>query len=96
MNPPSKNPAPPPHLIIRVIDRAVVWIVKALILLAELRSRDASRGLGRLLAPDHREQSRMRTWQAMLDWPPQRRVGCFTGVLIGLAIGGAILWYGLK
>jgi len=80
----------------RVIDQAVVLIVKALIVLGELRSRDPSRGFGRLLTPDHRKQSQMRNWQAVLKWPPQRRVGCFTGVLIGLVIGGVILWYGLK
>ena len=28
-----------------------------------------------------------------LDWPPGRRVGWFVGVVLGVAAGGAFLWY---
>lgn len=99
MNQRSSDPKPPeqpPNLIVRLIDRVVVAIVHLLIALATLKSRDPRERTANLLKADPKQQTRIRNWEGVLDWSPQKRVGCFTGVIIGIVIGGAILWYGIR
>jgi hypothetical protein len=99
MEHPSSTPEPPerpPNLIVRLLDRVAVAIVHLLIALATLKSRDPRERTGNLLKPDRQQQTRIRNWEGVLEWSPQKRAGCFTGVLIGIAIGGAILWYGIR
>jgi len=93
---PPDPPGNPPPLIVRLLDRVAVAIVHVLILLATLKSRDPRERPENLLKADREQQTRIRNWEGVLEWSPQKRVGCFTGVAIGIAIGGAILWFGVK
>lgn len=70
--------------------------MRVLIVLATLKSRDPRERTGNVLKADPQQQTCIRNWEGVLAWSPQKRVGCFTGVLIGIALGGAILWYGIK
>ena len=81
---------------IRLLDRGIVAVIKFFIAMAHIRSRDPRERMTNLVTPDHRERTRIRNWEAVLAWSPQRRVGCATGVFIGILVGGAILWYGLR
>lgn len=85
-----------PHPVIRWLDAVIVAFIRTLIALLELRSRDPREHPARMLKPDPRTGTRIRNWQAVLDWSPRKRVGWFAGMLAGVAIGGAILWYGLN
>ena len=85
-----------PHTVVRCLDVVIVAFIRTLIALAELKSRDPREHPANLLKPDPRERTRIRNWRGVLGWSPQKRVGCFAGVLAGIAIGGAILWYGLN
>lgn len=92
----SSEPGDPsPNPIVRILDAVVVAIIKLLIVLANLKSRDPRERSANLLKPDPRQQTRIRNWEGVLDWSPQKRVGCFAGVVIGIALGGTILWYSL-
>lgn len=95
------NPTPPPsddraHPLIQLLDRGVVAVVHVLLMMTKLRSRDPRERLTNLLRGDPQDEVRIRGWEGVLQWSPQQRVGCFSGVAIGIAIGGAILWYGLQ
>lgn len=92
----SSNGAESTNVIIRWVDAGLVAMIHVLIALSELKSRDPREHPAHLLKPDHRERTRIRNWRGVLEWPPRRRVGCFAGVLTGVLVGGAILWYGLK
>lgn len=82
--------------IVRWIDAPIRLVIRGLIVLAHLRARDPSEHPAHLLKPDPTERVRIRGWEGVLAWSPGKRVGCFTGVLIGIAIGGAILAYSLR
>lgn len=82
----------PGNLVIRLIDPALVLLVKTLILMRQLRSRDPRESYTNVLRPDKQERVHIKGWQAVLEWPPERRVGCFAGVLIGTGIGVAVFW----
>jgi hypothetical protein len=83
-------------LVIRWLDVVIVALIRTLIALSELKSRDPREHPARLLKADPHERTRIRNWQGVLEWSPRKRVGCFAGVLVGVAIGGAVLWYGLN
>lgn len=83
-------------MIVRWLDAVVVGLIKVFIGLAHLKSRDPNEHTANLFRPDPHQQTRIRGWKAVLQWSPQKRVGCFVGVLIGVGIGGVILWYGLN
>lgn len=91
--PESKDRA---HPVIRFLDKGVLVLVHGLLLGATFRARDPRERFANLLAPDPRERVHIRGWEAVLQWSPQKRVGCFAGVAIGIAIGGVILWYGTR
>lgn len=84
------------HPLIRWLDAVIVAFIRTLIGLLELRSRDPHEHPARMLKPDPRTRTRIRNWQGVLDWSPRKRVGWFGGVLAGVAIGGAVLWYGVN
>ena len=96
MNEPSQPPPNSRFAVIQFIDGCIVAIIKGLIMLAHARSRDPSRGWGRLLKADQDEKRRIRQWEQILNWPQHQRVGWVTAVLSGLIIGAIILWYGLR
>ena len=77
-------------------DPLVVLLVKLVIGLGELKSRDPREDPHRAVRPDQEIQSKLKNWRAILDWPPQRRVGWFVGIVLGIAAGGAFLWYMLR
>lgn len=86
-----------PNVIVRALDPAVVLLVKGLIAMSRMRARDPGRSLTNILRPDPLENVRTRSWQSVLEtWSPEKRVACFVAVLIGIAIGGTILWHGLR
>jgi len=82
--------------VVRWLDKVAIVFVKLLIVLTHLKSRDPSRNVLNLFRSDPTQQVHIRDRTGMLEWSPQKRVGCMVGVLIGLAIGGVIFWYGLK
>ena len=82
--PSAESEQPRPNIVVRLADRVVVAVIHLLIALATLKSRDPS------------EQTRIRNWQGVLQWSPQQRVGCAVGVVIGVCLGGAFLWYSLR
>jgi hypothetical protein len=84
------------HPVIRFLDRGVLVLVHGLLLGATFRARDPGERLTNLLRGDPQDEVRIRGWEAVLQWSPEKRVGCFAGVVIGIAIGGAILWYGTR
>lgn len=86
----------PANFIVRFIDPIVVFLVKTMILMRQLKARDPRESYTNVLRPDKKERVHIKGWQAVLEWAPEKRVGCFTGVLIGLAIGAAIFWFALK
>ena len=85
-----------PHVVVRWLDVVIVALIRTLIGLAELKSRDPRAHPAHLLKPDPRERTRIRNWRGVLNWSPEKRVGCCAAVLTGIAVGGAILWYGLN
>ena len=85
-----------PHVVVRWLDVLIVAFIRTLIGLAELKSRDPREHPARVLKPDPSQHARIRNWQGVLKWSPQKRVGCFAAVLAGTAFGGAVLWYGLN
>jgi hypothetical protein len=91
--PESRNRA---HPVIRFLDKGVLAVVHVLLVMTKLRSRDPQERFTNLLRGDPQDEVRIRGWEGVLQWSPQRRVGCFAGVAIGIAIGGAILWYGIR
>lgn len=86
----------PANVIVRFIDPVVVALVKAIILMRQFKSRDPRESYTNVLRPDKKERVHIKGWHAVLRWAPEKRVGCFAGVLIGLAIGAAIFWFALK
>jgi len=85
-----------PNIVVRLADRVVVAAIYVLIALATLKSRDPSEHHTNLLRPDPREETRIRNWQGVLRWSPEQRVGCAVGVVIGVCLGGAFIWYSLR
>ncbi len=84
------------NFLVSALDRVVVGVVRILIVLTELKSRDPHEHPAHLLKPDPRQPVKIRGWRGVLEWPPGKRVGCFAGVSLGVLIGGAILWYGIQ
>lgn len=82
-----------PNLFVRLIDPLVVLLVKLIILLGEIKSRNVLEDPHRALRPDQKAQTRLKNWRAILDWPPGRRVGWFVAVVLGSAAGGVFLSY---
>lgn len=82
--------------VVRWLDKVAMVFVKLLVAMAYLKSRDPSRNVLNLFRSDPTQQIHIRDRTGMLTWSPQKRVGCMMGVLIGLAIGVVVFWYGLK
>lgn len=91
--PPSDERA---HPVIQFLDWGVLAVVHVLLVMTKFRSRDPRERVANLLRGDPQDEVRLRGWEAVLGWSPQRRVGCFAGVAIGIAVGGAILWFGTR
>ena len=92
-SPPTDRRDKPPHLLIRLLDRLIIAAIWLLIALARLKSRDPAERAANLWKSDPRQTIRVRNWQGVLRWSPNKRVGCFAGVLIGSVIGGAVIWW---
>lgn len=86
----------PTNPVVRLIDPVVILLVKTLILMRQIRSRDPRESYTNVLQPDKKERVHIKGWQAALQWSPEKRVGCFAGVLIGVAIGVVVFWYALN
>ena len=93
---PVNEPAKRPNALIRSLDAIVVSVIQFLVAMAHLRSRDPREHASNIFRPDPYEKTRIRNWQGVLQWSPEKRVGCFVGVAIGVLLGGAFLWYNLN
>lgn len=90
-------PRIPVHPVVTVLDYPLVALLGLLMGIVYLlwklnplaRSPDAPNAAGHEPIP-------VKILGSLLRWRPQQRVGCALAVAIGIAIGGAILWYGVR
>ncbi|MDP6442297.1 MAG: hypothetical protein QGG36_31465 [Pirellulaceae bacterium] len=76
--------------LILVYDWVIVAFVRALVLMLRMKSRDPREHWTRPLKADPHTETKIGNWEAVLAWDRGKRVGCFTGALIGVALG--VLW----
>lgn len=91
----SENETQQPNVVVRAVDYFAVACIKFFITMATIKSRDPNERFSNVFKADRQHQTRIRNWQAVLEWSPEKRAAWCTAMLVGALAGFFFIWWNL-